>query len=197
MLSDKAVQCGAVDAELLGRKGQISSLLVDRFLEELLFQLFESLFLPFAVAAESFLTYSRHQDRLRKVLHGDERPRGIGQGPLHRVLQLPHIPRPIVMRQPLHRLGRDAFDRLAGALRSLFQKMGDQEWNVFTPLPQGGHPNFDDVDAEEQVLPEPARPDFFAVNPLRGGKEAIVKWIRLPPSQPTAAPPLQAPDTLC
>src|SRR5438445_11022289 len=86
MLSDKAVQCRAVDAEFLGRKGQISALLVDRFLEELLFQLFESLFLPFSVAAEPLLTYSRHQDRLRKVLHGDERPRGIGQGPLNRVL---------------------------------------------------------------------------------------------------------------
>src|SRR5438445_270311 len=52
MLSDKAVQCRAVDAEFLGRKGQISALLVDRFLEELLLQLFESLFLPFAVAME-------------------------------------------------------------------------------------------------------------------------------------------------
>src|SRR2546427_7345528 len=185
MLSDKAVQRGAVDAELLGGKGQISSLLVDRFLEELLFQLFESLFLPFAVAAEPLLTYSRHQDRLRKVLHGDERPRGIGQGPLNRVLQLPHIPRPIVMRQPLHRLGRDAFDRLAGADRSLFQKMGDQERNVFPPLPQGGYANFDDVDAEKQVLPEPSQSDFFADVSICRGYEAHVKWDRLPPSQAT------------
>ena len=59
MLSDKAVQCRAVDAKLLGRKGQISALLVDRFLEELLFQLFESLFLPFAVAAETLLKIGR------------------------------------------------------------------------------------------------------------------------------------------
>src|SRR5207245_9353213 len=94
-----------------------------------------SLCLPLSLAADPRLTYSRHQDRLRKVLHGDERPRGIGQGPLNRVLQLPHIPRPIVMRQPLHRLGRDAFDRLTGALRSLFQKMSDAEWKVFTPPP--------------------------------------------------------------
>src|SRR6059036_1988421 len=183
MLSDKAVQCRAVDAEILGRKGQISALLVDRFLEELLFQLFESLFLPFAVAAEPLLTYSCHQYRLRKVLHGDERPRGIGQGPLNRVLQLPHIPRPIVMRQPLHRLGRDAFDRLAGALRSLFQKMGDQERNVFTPLPQWGHPNFDDVDAEEQVLLEPAQSHFLAAVSIPRGHQAHVKWDRLPPTK--------------
>src|SRR5207245_7485726 len=121
----------------------------------------ESLFLPFSVAAEPLLTYSRHQDRLRKVLHGDERPRGIGQGPLNRVLQLPHIPRPIVMRQPLHRLGRDAFDRLTGALRSLLQKLGDQEWNVLTQLQQWEIPNFADFVADEQDLQDPVQYILF------------------------------------
>src|SRR5438128_2808223 len=103
VLSDKAVERGAVDAELLGRKGQISALFVDRFLEKLFFQLFEGLFPPFAVAADLPVKSSCRQDRLRKVLHGDERPRGIGQGPLHRVLQLPHVTRPAVLRHSLHR----------------------------------------------------------------------------------------------
>src|SRR5712692_1968671 len=82
VLSDKAVQRGAVDAELLGRKGQISALLMDRFLEELLFKPFEGLSPPFAVAAELPWPFSRQQDRPRKILHGDERPHGIGQGSL-------------------------------------------------------------------------------------------------------------------
>ena len=96
VLSDQAVECGAVDAERLGRKGQIAALLVDRFLEKLLFKAFEDLVPPVTVAADLPLMFSRCEDRLRKVLHGDERPRGIGQGPLHRILQLPHIPRPVV-----------------------------------------------------------------------------------------------------
>src|SRR2546425_727195 len=62
MLSDKAVQCRAGGAEFLCSKGQISALLVDRFLEELLFQLFESLFLPFAVAAEPLLPEPSQSD---------------------------------------------------------------------------------------------------------------------------------------
>src|SRR5439155_7987021 len=78
VLSEKAVQGGAVDPERLGRKGQIAFLLLDRFLEELLFKPFKGLPPPFAVAAEPRLPFSRRQDRLREALHADERPRGIG-----------------------------------------------------------------------------------------------------------------------
>src|SRR5712692_7998171 len=74
--------------------------------------------------------------------------------------------------------------------------MGDQEWDVFPSLPQWGHPNFDDVDAEEQVLPEPAQSDFFADVSIRGGHEAHVKWDRLPPSQATDGALLQGPEQL-
>ena len=70
------------------------------------------------------------------------------------VLQFPHVPRPGIGGQHLHRLGRDPDPRLlrltAVFLEEELGKLGD----FLRPFPQRGHRKRDHVEPEEEVLPE-------------------------------------------
>ena len=74
--------------------------------------------------------------------------------------------------------------------------MGDQQRDIFPSLPQGRHANFDDVDTEKQVLPEPSLSELLVDVSIRGGHEADVKRDRLEPSKPPDGVLLQRAEQL-
>jgi len=76
-----------------------------------------------------------------------------GQRAFDRVFQFAHISRPIVAAQGAHGLCFDT-RHLAFGPRVLFQKMRQQERDVFTAFGQGRNEDGDDVQAVEQIFAE-------------------------------------------
>ena len=122
-----------MEPEGLGRTTHDSGVLNEGIPEELPFQALQGLLLPH-VEAVSPPTPSAFQDRLGKVFGRDQGAFGEGDRPLHRVLQLPDVPPPVVAHQMVHGLWRDPFDPWVMPRRTRLQKMCRQEGNVLPPL---------------------------------------------------------------
>src|SRR5262249_51843858 len=81
---------------------------------------------------------------------------------LDRVIQLADVPRPGVIDERLQRRLFEPREVLAIALRMLPQEMYRERGNVLAAITQRRQLDLDRVQAEEQILPEPAAADFLA-----------------------------------
>src|SRR2546428_286597 len=77
---------------------------------------------------------------------------------MHDVLQLAHVPRPVVARQHLERARRHAPHVAVALARGLPDEVLDEERNVLAPLAERRHVDRHDVQAIVEVLTELARP---------------------------------------
>src|SRR5437867_298051 len=109
--------------------------------------------------------------------------------PLHRVVQLPHVPRPGVLGEAAHGRGLEAGDALAVALGVLAEEVGGQEGNVLPPLPQGRDPDLDRVQAEELAL-EDALGEASRVHGGQGARGAQGDRVEGASHRPLAGPVL-------
>ena len=183
MSPHKALERGTVNPEGLGGTADASAMLLKGLPEKLLFKPCEGL-LPPRVEAIPVLTLSTGQDRLGQVFGCDERPLGICDRSLDRASQLPHVPRPVVLRQYLEGRVGTPVDLLAVAADACLEKVSHQKGNVLPPLPEGRNPDLDDVEPKEEVLPEPASSHFVVDVAIRRGHEADVYGDRLYPADP-------------
>src|SRR2546428_589633 len=77
-------------------------------------------------------------------------------GPLDHVLQLAHVPWPVVGLKQLHRLLVDGADALPGLLGVALDQIFDQNGNVVHALAQRGDPDRKDIQAVVKILAERA-----------------------------------------
>jgi len=100
-----------------------------------------------------------HEDLMRDMLQ--EQLLGLGEKdhPLHHVLQLPDIPRPLIPREQLGDLGGELPDVLAELQIELADEMLRQDEDVLPPVPEGGHDDGEGVYPEIEVFPEMPRGD--------------------------------------
>src|SRR6266853_5497766 len=77
-------------------------------------------------------------------------------GTLDHVLELAHVARPVVGREPLHGLLLDIADGLPRLLCEAVDKVFDQDGNVLGAFPERRQTDGENVQAVEQILPERA-----------------------------------------
>src|ERR1017187_2070524 len=82
-------------------------------------------------------------------------------GPLHGVIQLAHVARPGVGQQRLDGGFVKPRQRLAVVFGMLAQKLAGQNRDILAPVAQRGQAELDGVQAEQQILTEPALGNFF------------------------------------
>ena len=87
----------------------------------------------------------------------DQRSGGHQHGALDRVIELADVAGPGVLEQHLHRAALEPGQPLAIALRVLPQEVLREQRQVLAAIAQRRQPDLDGVQAEQQVLPEPAR----------------------------------------
>ena len=80
---------------------------------------------------------------------------------LHRILQFPHISRPIMLDQQSEGFGEDSPDLLAHSLTRLMKKVLRQERDVFFPVAQRRQRDTKDIESVIQVLTKYAVGDSF------------------------------------
>ena len=104
----------------------------------------------------------RRHDTAHRNRHGERR---------EHVLQLSHVPGPIIPRQrrqrglPEHRFAADALHRVA-------PEPPCEQRNIFHPLTERRHCDTNHVKAIQQVLPEPAGLNFGRQRAIRGGNQS-------------------------
>src|ERR1044072_8324310 len=101
-------------------------------------------------------------DLVRQVLRRDDPALVQDHGPLHDVLELADVPRPVVLDQQLH--GFLAHGLLGAALGVPLDEVVHQHGDVVPPLPQRRHAQGNDGQAEEQVSAEAALRDLALEN---------------------------------
>ena len=118
-------------------------------------------------------------------------------GPFDRVLKLTDIPRPGMASEPLEGRSRER-DRPSPFLlgRDTRQEVLGKEWNVFLAIPQGGHLDREDREAEKEVLPKHPVGNQGAEIPVGRRHEADVDLPGLCPSNPLEFPVLDDPQDL-
>ena len=99
---------------------------------------------------------------------------GEGHAPLDEVLQLPDVPGEIVFLEQVDGVGGDLADVLAHLFRVFLEEVLGEQLEVLLPLPQGRHLDLDDVEAVEEVLPEPPGDDLVLQVPVGGGDDPDV-----------------------
>src|SRR5262245_21563498 len=145
--------------------------------------------LPFGVAHRHKLVdatrrfwsgeYRRVTDRQEL---GVDRQHGAGRednGALDDVLELAHVAGPLILRQQLHRVPRDAVDLPAELLAEAADEVRHEQWDVLGPFPQRRHGQRNHVQAEEKIGAEPPQTNFFVEVAVRGGDDADVHPERL------------------
>src|SRR5260221_14711051 len=80
---------------------------------------------------------------------------------IDRPFELPDVAGPIIAEQIIHCLGSKWTKRLSIALANLLEKSVCQQRNVLLPFTQWRDPNFVDLQAIKQVLPELAFADQY------------------------------------
>src|SRR2546425_13319533 len=100
----------------------------------------------------------RQRDVERDVLELDDVALREHDRAMHDVLQLAHVPRPVVARQHLERARRHAPHVAVALARGLPDEVLDEERNVLAPLAERRHVDRPDVPAIVEVLTELARP---------------------------------------
>src|SRR5216110_2346047 len=91
-----------------------------------------------------------------QLLDPDRRPLGEHEQALHQVLELTHVPRPVVAHEDVDRLGLEGLLRDAHVVRLLLREVADQEQEVVAPLAQRGQVHGHHVEAVVEVGAERA-----------------------------------------
>src|SRR5437016_13046162 len=104
---------------------------------------------------------------------------GHQHGPLDRVVELPHVPGPGIRPEGLHRVRREAANRLPVARGVAAPEMAGEQGNVLAPLAQRWQAEFDGIEAKQQVLPEFPHRRFGMDVRVRGRDDAHVHALRL------------------
>ena len=76
------------------------------------------------------------------------------------MIELADVARPAVLEQHLHRAALEAGEPLAVALRVLAEEVLREQRQILAAVAQRRQPDLDRVQAEQQVLPEPAGADL-------------------------------------
>src|ERR1700675_3769154 len=74
--------------------------------------------------------------------------------PLHKVLQLPDVSRPMPIDESLHDLAWDGLNFTVHCAGELPHKIPDQQRNILAPLTQRRHANGKNVQAVEKIAAE-------------------------------------------
>ena len=111
-----------------------------------------------------------------------------GDGAVQQVFQLAHIAFQRLRGDVAHELGRQRQRRAACVAGDARQQRLAQRGQVFAPLAQGRHDEFDDVQAVIQVLPEVARLHLRGQILVRGADDAHVHRLFLRGAQRPHAP---------
>ena len=82
-------------------------------------------------------------------------------GTLDRILQLPHVARPVISCEGKHRFFRESFDRFVVLVGVQLQKMHGQQLYVFLAFTKGGDSDVDNVQAIEKIFAESLLFDFL------------------------------------
>src|SRR5204862_6572005 len=109
-------------------------------------------------------------------------------GALGAVLELAHVPRPVVRRERGERRGGDPRDRAVVLPREDVAETLDEKRDVLTPGAQGRDLHRDDGEAVVEVLPEAPRLDLLGEVAVRRGDEAEVDVLRLVATDERDAP---------
>src|SRR5207253_2889356 len=104
---------------------------------------------------------------------------GHQHGPLDRVVELPHVPGPGIRPEGLHRVRREAANRLPVTRGVAAPEMAGEQGNVLAPLAQRWQAEFDRIEAKQQVLSEFPRRRFGMDVGVRGRDDADVHALRL------------------
>src|ERR1700682_5017490 len=91
---------------------------------------------------------------------------------LDRVIELPHIARPRMLVEELHRHGIETGDGFAIALRVAAQEVMRQKIDVFFAFAQRRQMNFDGVEPKEQILAEASGSGFGSDVNIGGSDDA-------------------------
>ena len=93
-------------------------------------------------------------NRLRQLVEFDRVMSAEHDRTLDRVLELAHVPRPVILREGIHRRRREALDFALVFLTVDAQEMRRQEGYVVTAITQRRHLDRDDVEAVIEILAE-------------------------------------------
>ena len=99
-----------------------------------------------------------HGEIERQVLEEDDGPRGQRHAALDDVLQLAHVPRPVIRLERRERALGHAPDVLLELPRIFFHEVVDKEGDVLLAVAERGHAQGNDVEAIEEVFAERPRP---------------------------------------
>ncbi len=81
---------------------------------------------------------------------------------LHHVAQLPHISRPVVIFERVHRPGRELFGRSREALARFDRETSSERQDLVAPLAQRRNVDRHPAQPKQEILAECAVPDLFA-----------------------------------
>ena len=149
----------------------------------------------------SFSDRERVRRAGRHAQHRDRRRRNDAVGRQHhraldRVFELADVTRPFVGRELLMHALIDALDVLAGALLMLAHEVIGKHGDVFAPVPEGRHFDWDDVEAIEQIFLKRAVQHHLAQIAVGGGDDAHVHLLAALRSQRLEFALLQHPQKL-
>src|SRR5215470_4479016 len=92
----------------------------------------------------------------------------------NQVLELPHVPRPIVILQHLHGVGREGVGGFAKLQRVFLQKMAGQRGNIVASLAQRRQVKADHIQPIVEVLSQPTSPNSLVSVDIGGGDHAHI-----------------------
>src|SRR2546422_1049379 len=103
---------------------------------------------------------------------------------LDRMVQLTHVAGPGIRPEGLHRVRREARDRLAVTRGVAAPEMAGEQGDVFAPVAQRWQADLHGVEAKQQVLPKPTACRFGVDVRVRGGGDAHAHALRLGGADP-------------
>src|ERR1043165_4707487 len=146
---EASVESGPAQAERLRRLADVAVEPRHRLLGREAFDVFEAH--VFQASAAGVLAGAQPE-----VGGLDERPRSHQHGALDGMVEFADVARPIVFEERLHRAALETGQPFSVALRMLTKEVLREQGQILTAIAQGRQPDLDRVQAEEQILTEPA-----------------------------------------
>ena len=91
-------------------------------------------------------------DLRRQIVQSDQVPVDEGHGPFDDIFQFPDIPRPVVLLQGGRRFRTQGAGEMILRFARFFQKVLDQQRDIFHAFPQGGEMDRDDIEPIVEIL---------------------------------------------
>src|SRR4030095_14598742 len=112
--------------------------------------------------------------RSRRQLEGDRALARSNDGPFNHILQLPHVPRPVIRLQGCQGFASHETKRLVELSARTFQEVGREWGNIRLALTQRRESNWKDIQSIIQILAESSLSHFLNQISIGGGNQADI-----------------------